>query len=537
MSAMSDVLKFTLGFLAKNTRRGIAKRLKDGDVTDEACQRLIVRELDDIKSKLDGLARKDLRSSLRFLQEGITGLYQSLDSNEITAKSTTQATLGKATSSTDTGFDHFFKSATESFKLARVDATKAFCNEALSIEDRIQATRIRMMARILEKVKDPDASVYDCLQYLEQLHGVGAIQEIFSVLIDGGIKSRFYKTKRLDIASSVQLMNQKLSEFAKNFTKPKYLDWPTISYGKKGYHVVFGEFGFVQIRKTSGMQVVSLIPDFTFDEKIFPRLSVVNSKGDILALTRKRHSLKIFKRSGESRTLCEVPREEHAIEWNVTSMHIDSSDKIYLITKFRKSPGESWSFKLFIFDENGNKKFESSLPYPPCFRDRKYMALSKDGKIATLDCEEKTLFIGKASLEQNLFEVEEFLLPFQLEMENLLYMKIMFADFNSTQIVAGDWLNIYIYTDNGKLERKFKATLEQGFIQSFTMNQVMKRIVVKVKNVPTSDYNLLSFSETGELMGSSNLGSSEWIKNAQLISHPNGSVALVGETRAALLPQ
>ena len=243
MSAMRDVLKFTFGFLAKKTRRGIAKRLRDSDVTDEACRRLIVRELDDIKSKLDGLARKDLLSSLYFLQEGIIGFYQYLDSNEITAKSTTQATLGKATSSTDTGFDHFFKSATESFKLARVDATKAFCNEALSIEDRIQATRIRMMARILEKVKDPDASVYDCLQYLEQLHGVGAIQEIFSVLIDGGIKSRFYKTKRLDIASSVQLMNQKLSEFAKNFTKPKYLDWPTISYGKKGYHVVFGEFG------------------------------------------------------------------------------------------------------------------------------------------------------------------------------------------------------------------------------------------------------------------------------------------------------
>ena len=61
-------------------------------------------------------------------------------------------------------------------------------------------------------------------------------------------------------------------------------------------------------------------------------------------------------------------------------------------------------------------------------------------------------------------------------------------------MVAADWLNIYIYnTENGKLERKF-STLERGLIQSVTMNHVMKRIVVKVKNLSTVDYNLLSFS-------------------------------------------
>ncbi len=197
---VTGVVKLTLGFLAKKIRSGIAERLKDGDVTDEECRRLIVSELDDIKSKLDGLARKDLLSSLCFLQEGINRLYQSilqLDSNENTAKSTEQTTSVKAASSRDTGpnspindvigliniitslkirSNDRFKSARESFKLAREKATEAFCNEALSIEDRIQASQIRMMARILENLKDPDASVSDCLQY------IGAIQEIFSVL-------------------------------------------------------------------------------------------------------------------------------------------------------------------------------------------------------------------------------------------------------------------------------------------------------------------------------------------------------------------
>ncbi|CAB4038201.1 Hypothetical predicted protein [Paramuricea clavata] len=258
---VTGVVKLTFGFLANKIRSGIVERLKDGDVTDEECRRLIVRELDDIKSKLDGLARKDLLSSLCFLQEGVNGLYQSilqLDSNENTSESIGQATLLGAASSRDTvpdspinevialinaitslkirSNDHF-KSAIESFKLAREKATEAFCNEALSIEDRIQASQIRMMARILEKLEHPDASASDCLQYLQELHDIGAIQEIFSVLYDGGFKSRFNKTKRLNNASSVKAMNQVLLEFVKKFTKPSLLAWPTILIGeKKTYH-------------------------------------------------------------------------------------------------------------------------------------------------------------------------------------------------------------------------------------------------------------------------------------------------------------
>ena len=71
-------LKLAFGLLTKKIRRGIAERLKDSDVTDEECRRLIVTGLDDIKSKLDGLTRKDVLSSLCFLQEGVNGLCQSL---------------------------------------------------------------------------------------------------------------------------------------------------------------------------------------------------------------------------------------------------------------------------------------------------------------------------------------------------------------------------------------------------------------------------------------------------------------------------
>ena len=562
MSAIvTGVLKLTFGFLVNKTRKGIAERLKDGDITDEECRRLFVRELDDIKSKLDGLARKDLQSSLLFLQEGINRLYISLsqsDSNVNAAKSAEEATLDAATSSTDTRSNSVineavalvntmkslkirsndrFKSAIESFKLARVDATKAFGNEALSIEDRIQATQIRMMARILETLEDPDASVNDCLQYLKQLHDIGAIQEIFSVLIDGGVKLRFNKTKRLDIALSVQLMNQILLEFAKEFTKlqPRYLEsWPEILPGKEIYCP--GEPRLSGKIKKSGVQILSLLlnPDFTFDDKILPWNSAVNSQGDIVAPTLDQRSLKAFKRSGESRSLCEVPWEKHASEYRVTAMDIDAEDNIYIISPFFKSDDELWNFKLLVFDENGNKKLEYLLPFHHSFYNIVSMAINKDKKIAIFENMKKTLYTGKVCLEKNSIMVEKSFSADQLRLAHIVE-KVMFADFNGTKIIVATPLHFNIYAESGQLEHSIDIQKKYGHINnSVAINHVMKRILVTM-NDSSLRSSLLSFSQTGELIDSSYLGSSKWIRHANLISHLNGPVALVGRTKAAFL--
>ena len=555
---VTGVVKLTFGFLANKIRSGIAERLKDGDVTDEECRRLIVRELDDIKSKLDGLARKDLLSSLCFLQEGVNGLYQSLlqmDSNENTAESTGQATLLEAASFRDTGPDSpineaialinaitslkirsndHFKSAIESFKLAREKATEAFCNEALSIEDRIQASQIRMMARIFEKLEHPDASASDCLQYIQELHAIGAIQEIFSVLIDGGIKSRFNKTKRLNNASSVQVMNQVLFEFVKKFTQPSLLArisaWPTILLGKKTYHPVFGEDRIVEKLTGTGMQVMG--SGFTFDENIYSGAhSVVNSKGDIVAWTSNEHAFKVCKRSGESRTLCEVPNKEHASKY-VDGMDIDAEDNLYVITSSRDRDDQLWSFKLSVFDENGNKKLECPLPFHLSSTDTVRMAVNKNGKIAILSSKGNILYIGNICVVLNSFIVDKSLSLKELNAWSYSScVSTWFSDFNGTKTIAAQNDTVYIYTEDGQVQRKIKIPDEHRFITSVAINHVTKRILVK-----TSQPSLLSFSETGELIDNLCLECSrKWIRQALLKSHPNGPIALVSETRAALL--
>ena len=79
MSAIvTAVLNATVGLLLKKGRDCLAKKLQEGDVTDEQFRNMIVRELDDIKSKLHGLARKDLLTSISFFEEGIVFLSKVL---------------------------------------------------------------------------------------------------------------------------------------------------------------------------------------------------------------------------------------------------------------------------------------------------------------------------------------------------------------------------------------------------------------------------------------------------------------------------
>ena len=78
-SIATAVFKATIGLLVNKGRDKAAEKLKDNDVTDQKFRGLIVREIDDIKKKLDGLSRKDLLASISFFKEGIEHLYEVFD--------------------------------------------------------------------------------------------------------------------------------------------------------------------------------------------------------------------------------------------------------------------------------------------------------------------------------------------------------------------------------------------------------------------------------------------------------------------------
>ena len=68
---ITAVFKAIIGLLVNKGEDKAAERLKEGDVTDQKLRGLTIREIEDVKCKLDALARKDLLASMSFFKEGI----------------------------------------------------------------------------------------------------------------------------------------------------------------------------------------------------------------------------------------------------------------------------------------------------------------------------------------------------------------------------------------------------------------------------------------------------------------------------------
>ena len=212
-SIATAVFKLTVGILVNKGRNKAAERLKEGDVTDQIFRDLIVREIDDTRSKLDGLARKDLQASIIFFKEGIELLYQIFDKARVTSDATCHEafSLVKEVKLELTGLDESAKmllsDAKQRFKDARIRATDAFANEALKTADRILAMQYRVMSTILEKVDTPTDAVAPCRVCVEDLHGLPAVQEYFNVELTTVLRALFERAERRKIIAEVWHMN------------------------------------------------------------------------------------------------------------------------------------------------------------------------------------------------------------------------------------------------------------------------------------------------------------------------------------------
>jgi hypothetical protein len=270
---MTDIIKSVLGLFFNKARDVAASKLSEGDLTDENFKGVIVREIDEINKKLDALARTDLLSSLQFLKEGLNRLAmavqkKSTNSDTPTTSQDVQAITSPAVaelmsvdgaSTSQQRLNQAFTisnavarklevvsserlgNAKESFKDSRKEATRAFANEALSIDDRIMATELRIVSRILESfLDDSDACGSDCLLYLEELHNLPAVREMYSVHVGGGLKSYFKsffnEEEREQKVETIRSINSAVLDFIAGFTTKTFchgVNWPTIQLRNK----------------------------------------------------------------------------------------------------------------------------------------------------------------------------------------------------------------------------------------------------------------------------------------------------------------
>ena len=379
-----------------------AEKLKEGDVADKKVRDLIVREVEDIKSKLDGLSRKDLLAAVDSFETGVRFLFQALDvkpSGEASAatektsvgikeENVAPADVVKIVSfasemekiqkiDLDEATKITFYQAKERFKMAREKATEASNNEALEVFDRITAIRCRVMAAILESVVETARTAGDlspasvksalenalpeCDQCLQKLHCLPAVQGNFKVELDKGVlnvRGRYGKDERRMIISTVCQVNRAIYNATQAVGRDLHvLVWPSVDTGEdkvdplrdrrisKVLHKVNMEHCFVS--------PWSFGHEGDQEHKLKnPWRIATNHRGQFVIADHGDKTVKVFDSNGKFDFMFNPQNDDADIFlqiWDVATAGED--DKINLLVGLKKPGAEEWESEVQVFNK------------------------------------------------------------------------------------------------------------------------------------------------------------------------------------------
>ena len=337
---------------------------------------MIVREIDDIKSKLDGLSRKDLLASISFFEEGIELLYEVFDKARCRSEGgelPVQAACAEAFALAQemrnvelTGLDESatraLANAKERFKDARRDATRAFKNEALTTPDRILAMENRVMATILETIDNPADAIAPCRVCIKEINCLSAVQNSFAVELQKGIKARFNKDGRGKIICSVCHLNRVILDVTKVVGKEEPL-WmcsrPTVDTKGETIDPLRDE-RLVDVLRKQNMEHCFVAPWSFGQEGVKEhRLEnlcsmAVNSKGQFIIAESYSSKVKVFDRRGQFIDCFSLPGNNVYHKClQVSDVAVDLNDNFYVLVSLSKRNDPGFEFVVYMFNENG----------------------------------------------------------------------------------------------------------------------------------------------------------------------------------------
>ena len=543
-SIITGILRSTVGLLCDKARDSAANKLKDGDLADEKLREIIVKDLTDIKSKLDCLSLKDLDSSYSFLKEGVRFLNHALDkSNEDQKASdgpTDEATrvmndtasgilnaalsLPQAIQRLKIFSDKRFVSAQDCFKASRERATDAFNNKSLSIKDRIMACKLRVAARILESgLEEPEAAINACLLSLEELHGLPAIQEMFAVFLKGGLKSMLKKAERLENIMSVLFINDALYDFASKYSSKSVnpFSWPGIKLKDRTFHPILHALEIVTKTSSSEESVVQQLNRVVVDSRIEPAKFAVNSRGEIILLDDDK--ITVIYSTGKSKdVMLPVRTESNVVAQRGMDVAVDSNDNVYalqLLETRDKNGSDKKDFVLYAFDENYNIKHVSVLDFLETGKYKYvYLAVDKNQNLIMLTHWNDQVYICETTGK----------LKFQFKRDGDNLRSLSISNNNDIMIVSHDRSAVQIYSTEGNLKSTIKVP-EGHEAQRVAFHHGICKIIVLTYVKKHVSWFLHGYSETGELENSVffRKGDPEcWLNIMRIKSHPSGPVAV-----------
>ena len=564
--AVACLLEIAFGFI----RSYSAEKLQDGDLTDQEFRSWIIDDLDDIKSKLDAISRKDLCTSISRLQKGVERLNMSLGKSSEDGNPSSSELSRSVEISTETKPVKFsttvrnvvalansirkmkvlsserYELAKESFKQAEEKACEAFHNAALSTEERILACKVRIASGILEHLDDPQVAASDCLQYLKELHDMPAVQKIFSVHIQGGIKSVFKKDSRAEIVETVTMINLILADFITKFTKRRMavFDWPIIQCGKQVVHPIhYDKEIFPNLKE---MQITPPWDIVVLEQEHTMTTSALTKKGDLICLTEDKTGLqKLDKTTGMLQPYCRSPLESNdenpQFKSEVIHIAVDEDDTLYIL-----SVGEETAYTLTVYSADGTRTHHCTLEFVERSIDIWRIAITKDKNVVLClrYCSPlKDIFVYVCNKSGVLIHRIDTGLKDDHEIESVSVScncEITLTTFRWSGVFKHSNM-LHVYTNDGKLQKfvKFHPSEGSDHYGGIFYNQVTKNIIGYVKQYGTGKILIESLScPTAQLQCSYLLYTTilpGTIYSSRLVYHTNGALALVGNRHVILL--
>ena len=528
VSIATAVFKATIGLLVNKGRDMAAEKLKEGDVTDQKFRGLIVREIDDIKSKLDGLSRKDLGASISSFKEGIVLLYEVFNKarigNEYGA-ATAQAACAEAFTLTEemtvlelTDLDESIKrklsSAKERFKHAREKASEAFNNEALKISDRILATQYRVMATILETVDNPEDALGPCRVCIEELNSLSAVQSSFDVQFKKGIqevRSLVGKDERKKIISSVCHVNRIVYDVTQTVRKDEpFWVWPALSIGEVD---PFRDGRVAQVLRKQGMQHChvpwSLGHEAEEEHKLTnPRGIATNSSGQFIV--GDRNEVNMFDSNGQFIQHFSLANDDVETELYIWDVATDNKDNIYALVRCTKKTG---SAELVVHEFSNTADLHRKFPV----RGEDWARLTvTNSKVLVLSWSSVSVYDTDGLFVRSFGE------------ETLKYASDIIAA-NDGRVMVVDWDDscVHIFSEDGDYLEKFKL---QGRYRIFTVafHQLTEHVVIageKEQSVVVVEI----FTKDGEFVRSSQIHEERIHYTAGMTVTRDGRIAVLLE--------
>ena len=577
---MSDVigivLKMTLGLFADKARNSLSDKLKDGGLNSQQLRNLIISKLQDVERKLGGLARANLLTSVSRIQEGLRLLGDLLDKpstptlplhedddkgeeNSTRPSNTGQASSSERKSPLDVdsalklievidelkrNSGEHFTSAIELFKEANTKATEAFHNEALSVEDRILAAKLRVQSRLLLSLDNPSLASQSCILYLEELHRLAPIAKDFRSYLEGGMLSVFNTEKRRQLVLSVSAINLVVFKFLKILTKgPVNLyDWPNITSDDWTYNPLIPDETINVELQIAGFENPDL---FVFEE--IGNLSfgcgnecVVNSEGSIIGIreTKKLKTLLKIKRN-TVQVYPIIKQHRRGLSW--FGLTIDDSDIMYLLFIPEGSDGFTQEISLKVIDLKGlsDTCHHSTKLYGDYFFRRGHVVNVTPDGFAVVSRNHKGTYqvIFHKSNQGNVKHTHSF--------EISLWNSSLTTVTNRYQLVAAErcGYHVRVYEKDGQLIREFELYGgKRESCVSIAFNYLTEELVC-VSHVGIWFYLSTYELETGvrrhkarlTLFGECNKSDRKYYVYPRLTAHCNGPMVVVSDEYALRL--